>query len=183
MNDDIGTTDTLLEAHEKAALNGDFSLYAKILRERSEILEDDDRELIANKIEGNFKLKRGPRFKQNSLEGQWLGAFDIYCCYLWLVDVEKMANKQAYHKLSSVFEPNETTIRKRVKMMRNLEKAVASKDFLQTIRESGLDEEIFGQPTTVRMLFTFVEAKRSKIAEALKTSDPKNHQNKPCQFS
>ena len=99
---DIGERSVFMlnyKAHEAAVRDNDFSKIIDLLRDGEVEIEKNVRELIAAKLDGSFKGKRGPPANSAATKDkQLLG----YQCYLWLTIIEKWPKDAAKEKVAEV---------------------------------------------------------------------------------
>ena len=79
------------ESYRAAVENNDFSKIIDLLRDSEVELEGYVRELIASKLDGSFKGKRGRHANSAATKDKKLLG---YQCYLWLTIVENWPRKK-----------------------------------------------------------------------------------------
>lgn len=104
---DIAVSGRNYEAYQAAVENNDFSKIIDLLRDSEVELEGYVRELIASKLDGSFKGKRGPSANSTETKDKILLG---YQCYLWLTIVEEWPKNAAKEKVAEVMGVTKRTV-------------------------------------------------------------------------
>lgn len=97
------------EAYEAAKERNDFSLIVGLLRDPDEPLDWMElRELIAQKIEGSFRAKKGAK-KQDDV-GTKVTKIEAYKYYLWLTLSENCGPNRAKEEVAEILSVDKGTV-------------------------------------------------------------------------
>ena len=95
------------ESYRAAAENNDFSKIIDLLRDSEVKIEKYVRELIASKLDGSFKAKRGARANSTETKDKILLG---YRCYLWLTIIEEWPTNAAKERVAEVMGVSKTSV-------------------------------------------------------------------------
>jgi hypothetical protein len=104
---DLHVVGTNYNAYLAATENNDFSKVIALLRDSDVEIEKYVRELVASKLEGSFKGKRGPPANSAATKDKIV----LGChCYLWLTIIKKWPKDAAKEKTAEVMGVTKKTV-------------------------------------------------------------------------